>query len=814
MTLRSSGTSADTCVHKGLQTGSVEASADDSSSVLPLFSAIYYDSLCQVSQIVSTNHLGGTVVTDNEYTYRGAIARQSITTTIPLTNGTDFSIHEEIANTYDFEHSDKLHSSIIRLDIAGGNTVLLDSVNLSYDTLGRLVGKARNGSDAGLTYTYDKIHGWLTDISSAGGFSQHLYRETGSSSPRHDGAISAKEWHVPGELYDRKYAYSYDSLNRLAEATYSQSARVETAAGDSTSKVTDAVLAEATPNATGLSKTATVTSSGLSLIPTTDLELTLSEVSATETQTTITTSSVSSNASSLVLAQNHYGEKISYDRNSNILTLQRRGMLDTKKYGLIDDLEISYNGNQRTAITDNAGSLSYDNASDFADGADETEEYNYDANGALTKDLNRGIDSIEYDLLGNPKRISFSNDKSIEYVYSADGVKLRETHISPMLMLGSTSRAITTVDKQAFYKKEVIDYIGNLILKNGHLESLQFDGGYVSFDSDTISGIHYYIQDYMGNVRAVVNRDAKLGDKPEQVTHYYPYGGVIGDISTNESFQRHKFEGKELDRSFGLDNYDIQARNYFAMAPMWDRVDPLSEKYYGISPYVYCGGDPVNLGDYDGMDIWTIDETGRVLNREMNAEFDQFVVDHGSNNISKSKEYCKGTILFETHSEKGLNCQLKINNSDDAGDLHDFFMTNTDVEWRTLETNEPGRTGSTYLTTSNSVSSEGTGSELLSFLGEGVDVLNSDHNHPSGSPIPSGTYDSPSKGGKGTFGDILEARTNEGKGMRPNYYIESIIPGTNIIRTTQYDSSGNWKIIRFRMSNYPIKKEIKGVQYP
>ena len=27
-----------------------------------------------------------------------------------------------------------------------------------------------------------------------------------------------------------------------------------------------------------------------------------------------------------------------------------------------------------------------------------------------------------------------------------------------------------------------------------------------------------------------------------------------------------------------------------------------AEKYYGISPYAYCGGDPVNFGDYDGMD--------------------------------------------------------------------------------------------------------------------------------------------------------------------------------------------------------------------
>ena len=267
--------------------------------------------------------------------------------------------------------------------------------NLTYDELGHIIQNDRGGSEADMTYSYDMLHGWVTGIQSACGFEQMLYREDNTTNPLYNGSISAMEWHVPGELYDRRYDYTYDGLNRLTEATYSQSARVETAAGGVTSNVTDAVLAETASNAVGLSKTATVTTSGLSLVPSTDLSLTLSDVSASETQTSATASSVSSNASSLVLAQNHYGEKISYDRNSNILTLQRRGMLDTKKYGLIDDLEISYNGNQRTAITDNAGSLSYDNASDFVDGADETEEYSYDANGALTKDLNRGIVTVQ-----------------------------------------------------------------------------------------------------------------------------------------------------------------------------------------------------------------------------------------------------------------------------------------------------------------------------------------------------------------------------------------------------------------------------------
>lgn len=101
----------------------------------------------------------------------------------------------------------------------------------------------------------------------------------------------------------------------------------------------------------------------------------------------------------------------------------------------------------------------------------------------------------------------------------------------------------------------------------------------------------------MGNNRMVLSSDGTV----EQVTHYYPYGGVIGDISTNESLQKYKFEGKELDRTFGLDNYDIHARQYFAMAPMWDRIDPLAEDTPQFSPYSYCMGNPVNFGDYDGL---------------------------------------------------------------------------------------------------------------------------------------------------------------------------------------------------------------------
>jgi RHS repeat-associated protein len=136
-------------------------------------------------------------------------------------------------------------------------------------------------------------------------------------------------------------------------------------------------------------------------------------------------------------------------------------------------------------------------------------------------------------------------------------------------------------------------------VKNGQPSMYLFDGGYATFNQNgAINGWHYYIQDYMGNNRMVVNKN---GTK-EQITHYYPYGGVIGDISTNENVQKYKFEGKELDRTFGLDNYDIHARQYFAMMPTWDRIDPLAENTPQFSPYSYCGGNPINFGDYNGMD--------------------------------------------------------------------------------------------------------------------------------------------------------------------------------------------------------------------
>ena len=120
-----------------------------------------------------------------------------------------------------------------------------------------------------------------------------------------------------------------------------------------------------------------------------------------------------------------FDETVTYNPNGSIMSLQRNGMKNNGTFGLIDSLVISYDGNRLLKVTDYAETLNYNGALDFDDGDDANCEYQYDSNGALTYDSNRGISSIKYDYSHHPssinmpvKMMSISND------YTPDGRKL------------------------------------------------------------------------------------------------------------------------------------------------------------------------------------------------------------------------------------------------------------------------------------------------------------------------------------------------------------------------------------------------------
>ena len=93
-------------------------------------------------------------------------------------------------------------------------------------------------------------------------------------------------------------------------------------------------------------------------------------------------------------------------------------------------------------------------------------------------------------------------------------------------------------------------------------------------------------------------------------------GGTVG----NPGVQPYKYGTKELDRQNGLDWYDSQARMYDPLLGRTPTMDPLSEKYYSISPYAYCAGNPILYTDSDGRIIRDI--TGEIVilyNRKASA---------------------------------------------------------------------------------------------------------------------------------------------------------------------------------------------------
>ena len=274
-----------------------------------------------------------------------------------------------------------------------------------------------------------------------------------------------------------------------------------------------------------------------------------------------------------------------------------------------------------------------------------------------------GIALIEYDYMNNPKRIQFTNGNVTKYIYSATGEKLRTIYQTavPNITVAMGSKHELT-DAEVLYKDSV-DYYhgGKLTVKNGRLDKCYFDGGYAQaspaevalnckpsffrfeeegeiiieddngnvIESSTVPSsnsqpsaprpstpllydpiyksdedvfaFYYYTADHLGNIREVINEDGAV----EQITNYYPFGTPFAAEAgnTNPDLQNHKYNGKEFDTMHGLNTYDYGARQYNSLFGRWDRMDPLCEKYYSVSPYAYCANNPVMYVDPDGKEV-------------------------------------------------------------------------------------------------------------------------------------------------------------------------------------------------------------------
>ncbi len=299
--------------------------------------------------------------------------------------------------------------------------------------------------------------------------------------------------------------------------------------------------------------------------------------------------------------------------------VQRNGMKNNGTFGLIDSLAISYDGNRLVKVTDNAEALNYNGALDFNDGDDANCEYEYDSDGALTRDSNRGINSITYDYGHHPYYINMNmtgGPRNITNAYTSDGRKLSSRHVTSIPHANGYTRK-TTTDM----------YIDGLMLRGGAPLLWQFSGGYVDLNANgTPTCWNYYVTDHLGSTRMVVDSN----DSIRETINYYPFGSEMQmqdpALLTGGTSHPFRFTGKELDRLTSLNMYDFGARWYdVAGVPMWTSIDPLCEKYYSTSPYAYCAGDPVNKFDPDGRTVKPDNHSLETIKNTLSPEEQKYV---------------------------------------------------------------------------------------------------------------------------------------------------------------------------------------------
>ena len=118
----------------------------------------------------------------------------------------------------------------------------------------------------------------------------------------------------------------------------------------------------------------------------------------------------------------------------------------------------------------------------------------------------------------------------------------------------------------------------------------------------TIKSFIFYFCDYLGNNRIVTDAAGTVIYNNE----YYPFRMAFAESTTAEqSSQPYKYNGKEFDQMHGLNWYDYSARQYDPVVPYLPTIDPMGEKYYSWSPYVYVMNNPLKYVDPTGMDVWT-----------------------------------------------------------------------------------------------------------------------------------------------------------------------------------------------------------------
>ncbi len=220
-------------------------------------------------------------------------------------------------------------------------------------------------------------------------------------------------------------------------------------------------------------------------------------------------------------------------------------------------------------------------------------------------DNNRPFLFIPQNFLNLPTTIKQGSTVKATYTYFADGTKIK---------------AVNAYNGGS-------DYVGSFKYnRNGSnitLESVATAGGRTYKTSGGYEA-RYFVTDHLGSTRLIAYPNGNVIEQND----YMPYGERHSNSSLATSGNPFLYNGKESQKSFGINYIDSEAR-FQRLDGAFNSIDPLCEEYYHISPYTYCAANPINLIDPNGMDWYSYlvkdyDNDGNVIGQHVEYAYTKY----------------------------------------------------------------------------------------------------------------------------------------------------------------------------------------------
>ena len=527
-----------------------------------------------------------------DYTYYESDLIKTESHTAPGNNST--------LTTYTYDNNLRLLSTT--LDINGTSNTIKS--NISYNLRNQIESKKINNGSYNIANTYND-NGWLSTIAS-NNFNLNLYYNNspiytgagaGLDKNQQGGNISHMAWSTPNASHE--FLFDYDHLSRLKTSTavgtvnggYNSSYTYHGNRGNLHTIVRNGYVQGNGGEIDNLTLTMKPGTNRLDkLVNTADFQFCpemfeadgplpvpvpgpygAQEIIARGTQNSDVTL-ILQGENSVIMKE---GFKYSSDGNNNSFKALNDDCPELELNNAIDKIT-NYFG---TKVKDPAGT------------------YQYDKNGNIIYDPTKAM-TFEYNHFNLPYSVEDIHKKTIEWVYTADGRKLKK------LSFGSPEKK----------------YLGNMEFVGGTLDAVYHSEGQVAIDG-TSEEWRYAISDHLGN-RRILTDDANV---ILSESHYYPFGlEMYGTWNANSTFpddspeNDYKYNGKELNSDLGLGLYDYGARFYDPAIGRFPSVDPLADKNIGQSPYSYAVNNPHLFIDPDGRDTVNIHRAG--LNQNLSDE--------------------------------------------------------------------------------------------------------------------------------------------------------------------------------------------------